>query len=575
MTPENERDGILRKQPSTIDDRLELAQEFRRYLQVNVPVYVDPVDNRAWKALGAAPNIAFLVDDHGIVAARQGWFDGQEMQPAVSQLLKELQTRKDLVEEQSKAKRQRRDQRIAARDSAATIQPGGKANKIEFKQCDLQAAIRENRQSSIASLIKIAPDGADEIFEAEQGHPHSATCLMEAVKFKQLAAAELLLKSGAQIQASTRSYDSALQLAAEIGEPEMIRLLVKYHADVNQPAMGRTPLHQAMIHSHYEAAKALYAAGAKIDFYSSVGAGRVQLIAASLAEDPSRASRPDGAGRTPLEYAAANQRGEMVQLLLDKGAAVVDYNLSSQTVPLHYAIENGNLKIVEMLLKAGTSPNTALGSGGEDATSEPALHMAVSRGDLELLKLLLSYKVDLTVRDTHSQTALHSAAHGGNADVAKLLIAAGADVKSLTKAFSLPCGSGEEEIPQRDTPLHFAAACGDPATIKVLLAGGAEINAVNVHGNTPLMCCFEPPIYTGINEESRLKNVQCLLDAGAKVDPENESGSTVLDLVPYARYEKGESKQEYIDLLTKHGAVPGQPKKPAKAGRARAHAGER
>jgi hypothetical protein len=70
ITPENERDGILRKQPKSLEDRLELAQEFKRLLRINTPIYVDNMKDEAWKGLGAAPNLALLVDQEGKVAAR-------------------------------------------------------------------------------------------------------------------------------------------------------------------------------------------------------------------------------------------------------------------------------------------------------------------------------------------------------------------------------------------------------------------------------------------------------------------------------------------------------------------------
>jgi thiol-disulfide isomerase/thioredoxin len=87
ITPENQRDGILRHQPKTLEDRLDLAQEFKKYLRVDAPIYVDTLDNHAWKAFGAAPNIAFLVDSNGIVAAREGWFEGTPMTESIDAFL--------------------------------------------------------------------------------------------------------------------------------------------------------------------------------------------------------------------------------------------------------------------------------------------------------------------------------------------------------------------------------------------------------------------------------------------------------------------------------------------------------
>src|SRR5262249_52700504 len=153
----------------------------------------------------------------------------------------------------------------------------------------------------------------------------------------------------------------------------------KNNADVNFPASGRTPTHEALIAGHPEAAKLLLEAGAKEDFYSDIGLGKLEKVRAQLVADPSLASRPDGASRMPLDYAAANNQLEVAKLLVEHGAPVVDYDLSALRVPLHYAIETGNLAMVDLLLTAGHSPNTALGRRGEDARSEPAIDMAIER----------------------------------------------------------------------------------------------------------------------------------------------------------------------------------------------------
>lgn len=276
--------------------------------------------------------------------------------------------------------------------------------------------------------------------------------------------------------------------------------------------------------------------------------------------------RPDGASRMPLDYAAANNQPEIAKLLIESSAPIVDYELSPMAVPLHYAIRAGNVPMVKLLLAAGHSPNTAEGRRGESPTSEPALHMAISGDRLEIIKLLLAQKVDLKMRDTYSQTALHHAARMGKANIVTLLIQSGADVKAATAAFDLPCGSGEEETPQLDTPLHFAAAAGNPETIQALLAGGAVIDAPNVNGTTPLMSTLSPPIYTGINDEMQLKNMEVLLSSGANVNAKNRQGQTVLDIA--SDFDRESQKRnvdsqkklarDLIELLEKHGAKSGR-----------------
>ena len=175
------------------------------------------------------------------------------------------------------------------------------------------------------------------------------------------------------------------------------------------------------------------------------------------------------------------------------------------------AVEKQNAAMVEFLIMAGHSPDTAVRSYGEEPSTDPPLDRAIWNRDVETVKILLAHHANTAIRNTYSMTPLHAAAETGNAEVVKMLLSAGADVNAEQLAFSLPCGSGEEDTPQRNTPLHFAAASGNPETIKLLLDDGAKIEAVNAKGNTPLMATIESPIYTPVNYRSQLENAKLLI----------------------------------------------------------------
>jgi ankyrin repeat protein len=553
VTPENQRDGILRKQPTTMADRLDLAQEFKRYLRVDAPIYVDKLDNRAWKALGAAPNIAYLVDNDGIVVARQGWFDGPGLRDAIDDCLTQHQAKE---ERQNKTYEKTREVVDALQTKLATA---------GINPWELNRAVRGDKADKLATILKKFPEAANYLIEPEQTHHEESTLLMDAAAEGNVAAAELLLKHGADIHARSRSFDSPLQ-AARFDNLEMIKLLLRHKADVNVPETGRTPVHEALIGGHTDAAKLLIEAGGKEDLYSNIAFGKIDHVQAALAADPSRAGRPDGASRMPLDYAAADNQLQIAKLLIESGAPVVDYELSATKVPLHYAIHTGNLAMAKLLLDSGHSPNTAEGRRGESATSDPALHMAIAGDKLEIIKLLLDHKADLKTRNTYSLTPLHLAAESGKANIVAMLIKAGADVNAKQQRFSLPCGSGEEETPQLNTPLHLAAARGNPDTINALLTGKANINAANVRGETPLMSSLTPPLYTPIDEESQQKNMEALLSAGASVNLQNGAGETALDIAIARQSSAGKDvtaeekrhAQRLIDLLKKFGAKPGK-----------------
>jgi hypothetical protein len=304
VTPENERDGILRRQPTTLEERLDLAQEFKRYLRVSTPIYVDTTHDQAWKAFGAAPNIALFVEAGGIVVARESWFDGPPMQTTIDGY---LNSHASSAADEKERERISYDRRVANEKLLADV---------GMHSFELRFLFRDGEITKLADLLKQHADLAHYIFQVEQGHSQETTLLMEAVQNRNLPLAKWLLSEDADITTRTKSFDSALQLAAQVGELEMAKLLLRHRADPNLPPAGKTPLHEAVLVGHLEVARLLLDAGARPDLYSNIAFGEIDAVRESLAADPSLALRPDGAGRMPLDYAAANGQVDVARLLL-------------------------------------------------------------------------------------------------------------------------------------------------------------------------------------------------------------------------------------------------------------------
>jgi ankyrin repeat protein len=428
---------------------------------------------------------------------------------------------------------------------------------------DLREAISDDDTTKLSSLLKMSPRLANYVLPYAQGHHSETTLLMEAIDNQNLNAVQLLLASGADVKAQTESYHSALQVAAEQGDVEITKLLLRSSADPTFPRSGKTPLREAVLAGHFDVAKLLVDAGAPRDFFSAVAWGDIESVRKSLSADPSLVSRPDGAARMPMDYAVANGRFEIASLLLKSGAPVVTETFVLGDSPLHRAIRRLDATMVKLLLDSGSSPDTSVRGPGEDPERNPAVHLAVELASVEILDELLSHKADLDRRDTYSKTVLHVAAGAGRTEIVERLIKAGAKVNARQLGFSLPCGSSSDEKPSQNTPLHYAAAKGNPETIKALLKGGAELEATNVHGITPLMSTVDPPLYTGINEKSRLANIECLVEAGANINAPDKQGRTILDaaqaeLSNEDRFE-GTDLKEVVALLQKHGAKTGGP----------------
>ncbi len=542
ITPENQRDGILRKQPKTLEDRLELASDFKRYLRIATSIYVDPIDNRAWKGFGAAPNIAFLVDRTGKVSARQGWFDGPTLEQSIEALLNKKE--KDGNEKWTSKEKGRDEDKI----NDEMLKKAGFDGINEFGYMYDAEEIKK-----LADTLKAVPNSVHFLIRGMKGEP-DRTLLMKAVSYKSMEVAELTLKAGIDVNASTHGVGSALQMAAVLEKPEMLKLLLAHKANPNQPSSGNTPLHEALLNGCAENARLLLDAGATEDYYSDIALGKIDRVRAALDADPSRAARPDGVSRMPLDYAAAGGQIEIAKLLIASGAPVVDEKLIWPKAPLHYAIERDNTAFAALLLKAGHSPNTSLYLWAE----EPTLHMAVRGNHLEILKLLLASKVSVNIRDGYSRTPLHHAAALGNVKALQILLDAGADIKAFTLGYTVPCGPPDSGIPKRETPLHFAAESGNPAAIKVLLAAGAKIEERDAEGQTPLMHAF-----LNLNSE----NLAALLSLGAKINAEDTSGNTVFDKVNQMKKNmlgqgsrEQKSMQEIADILAKHKARAGSHK---------------
>lgn len=147
-----------------------------------------------------------------------------------------------------------------------------------------------------------------------------------------------------------------------------------------------------------------------------------------------------------------------------------DKNLlpSKDWTPIHYAIYHHREAALTHFLRTGGSPNDVTGTG------QPPLCVAVSNGNIEIIRILLEAGADV---DAHTrdggETALHLAAKNGRSDIVDLIVAAGPKLDEKTTETG-------------DTPLHYAAArCGSLATTVTLLRMGAKCDTMNASGRTP------------------------------------------------------------------------------------------
>ncbi len=122
--------------------------------------------------------------------------------------------------------------------------------------------------------------------------------------------------------------------------------------------------------------------------------------------------------------------------------------------PLTYAVRDGFVEIVEMLLDGCPDPRAALLYGG-------SLRIAAENDDVPIMAMLLDRGADPNSLDRATgQSALHVAAEAGALSAAFVLVAAGAKVRLSDK--------------QNLRPLDLALHGGHEAVADLLRASGAE-----------------------------------------------------------------------------------------------------
>jgi ankyrin repeat protein len=193
---------------------------------------------------------------------------------------------------------------------------------------------------------------------------------------------------------------------------------------------------------------------------------------------------------------------DTVHRLLDRGYDL-NYTLPKyeHVTPLHLATAEKKGDIVQILLARGANVN-AKTSPGNVAT----LAFAAEMGDLLTTRRLLGKGATIDARDDDGFTALHTAAAGGFADIVLALLGGGADI-------SAESNDGLQAV-------HIAAATGHPGLVRTLIHRGASANTASHDGTVPLHMA------AAVSEDV----VRTLVNEGAEIDIRDKLGVSPLDI---------------------------------------------
>lgn len=363
------------------------------------------------------------------------------------------------------------------------------------------------------------------------------TALTMAAWYGHLDIVRLLIKKGADVNAMSNEGWTPLVEAVFYGHITIVRFLIEKGADVNvETKNGWTPLMFATRGDHSDIALLLINKGAKVGekFKSSSALDRIknedvnEIIQDTLKKQADREKAPD-------DFIKAIEKGNVreVDSLLKAGADVNASGNDGKT-PLMVAAKKGHSDIALLLINKGAEVNATNSNG------TTALMFFSAHGDVNVVRLLYDKGAKTDTIDKDGWTALARAAEGGHIEVLRALIKAGADVNlqneagntALIKAVmkgqikvikELIKKGANVNVEQNDgwTPLMFATQRGNTAVVRVLIKAGARVNAKQNNGWTPIMFAAS---------NGSIETAELLIDSGAEVNAENWNSKTPLTL---------------------------------------------
>lgn len=225
----------------------------------------------------------------------------------------------------------------------------------------------ELREAVMLNDVRLARARLAEGADPDEGEgTYDGPLLKIAAELGFLAVVDLLLKSGANVEATDDLGQRPLLSAAGLGRSEVVLRLLEHGAEINATDWsGQTALSNAAVEGHDDLYDLLLSRGAERGIVDALARNDVDLFKAFLDEEL-RDERDidclsDGRGRLAT-LAAAKGHAAIVRLLLDRGAAHFHKVLDDRTL-LAEAAKNGHVNVVRLLIDRGADLHAVGGDG--------------------------------------------------------------------------------------------------------------------------------------------------------------------------------------------------------------------
>ncbi|MGK5593755.1 MAG: ankyrin repeat domain-containing protein [Parachlamydiaceae bacterium] len=354
-----------------------------------------------------------------------------------------------------------------------------------------QAARKPHNHKNIELLLK---------YGANVNHLDSDrnSAIFIAIKNKNFTNMIALIRGKIDLNHINDSDKSPLHFAVDYGTPKMIGLLVQHGADpYKQHLLGDTP------------------------FITTIKKKDVAKVEAFIKQGIDLNYTKDEYSEAALSVAVDDGNIEIIQLLLKHGAN--PYGPLTRKIPFLLAIKNHDLAKVRAFIEGKTDLNYQTPFYGSP------LHVALNYGTPEIIKLLIQHGAKPHQCDRGGRSPFFLAVKTNKLKAVHTFIAGGVDPNYTNK--------------EGETALHVAARDGTPETIKLLLQYGANPHACDQWGFSPLE--------TAISHKDVAK-VQAFIEGGVDPTRANKDNETALHVA--AR----DGTPEIIKLLLQQGLDPYQ-----------------
>jgi len=328
-------------------------------------------------------------------------------------------------------------------------------------------AAKNGHQHIVVLLLALAQTVADIDMRNKDGETAFSLCVRESHN----SIAQLLIRSGAQINSQNNLGVSPLHLAALLGNVFLVRLLFSCGATQLTTAMdGYLPIHLACAEGHTEVVKAILELEEGCinsrdyegdnPLHHAVYSENVNTVKALLeSKRPTTAKAETTIMRQQLQQPRQPQQEQVPNTLFAKPVDQLAHSKACQ-----------QLKQYLMELEDAATASSSSSSSRFPVSSSPSPSLATKRSPVVSPSPLLHSHIELNARNNDGETPLAIAVSLSSVDIARVLLENKSEVNVTDNC--------------RETPAHISVVNGNAQLISLLLDHGANFYIPNLNGET-------------------------------------------------------------------------------------------